>query len=285
MNIVYLNGNFCPDTQACVSVLDRGFIFGDGVYEVIPAYYGHLFRLTEHLQRLQNNLDAIRIKNPFTFQDWAKLLIELIGKNKDNSETGHFSVYLQVTRGVAKRDHALPQDIEPTVFAMANPLQPPTIADLQSGIKAVTADDYRWRNCQIKAISLLPNVLLRQQAIDEGATESILIRDGYATEGAASNLFIVESGKVVTPPKGPFLLPGITRDLILELAAQNNIPHEESEISRERLFKADEIWVTSSTKEILPITQLDGQVVGTGKPGPAWLAMVDLFQAFKQSIA
>lgn len=285
MNIVYLNGKFCPDTQACVSVLDRGFIFGDGVYEVIPAYHGHLFRLPEHLQRLQNNLDAIRIKSPFTHQEWAQLLNELIDKNRENSESGHFSVYLQVTRGVAKRDHALPQDIEPTVFAMANPLQPPTKEDLKEGIRAVTADDYRWRNCQIKAISLLPNVLLRQQAIDEGATESILIRDGFATEGAASNLFIVENGKLVTPPKGPFLLPGITRDLILELAATNNIPYEETEISRERLFDADEIWVTSSTKEILPITNLDSHTVGSGKPGPLWSAMVDIFQAFKQSIA
>lgn len=284
MNIVYLNGIYCPDSEACVSVLDRGFIFGDGVYEVIPAYNGRLFRLQEHLQRLQGNLDAIRINSPCTFEEWEGLLIELIKKNRENSETGHFSVYLQVTRGAAKRDHALPQDIKPTVFAMANPLQPPTKEDLQQGIKAVTADDYRWRNCQIKAISLLPNVLLRQQAIDEGATESILIRDGFATEGAASNLFIVENGKLVTPPKGPFLLPGITRDLILELAATNNIPFEETEISRERLFDADEIWVTSSTKEILPITQLDGQKVGSGKPGPVWSSMVDLFQAFKQSI-
>lgn len=285
MSIVYLNGNYCPDSEACVSVLDRGFIFGDGVYEVIPAYNGKLFRLSEHLQRLQSNLDAIRIQSPFNQQQWEDLLSELIDRNQNNSDTGHFSVYLQVTRGAAKRDHALPENIQPTVFAMANPLQPPTKEDLKDGIKAVTADDYRWRNCQIKAISLLPNVLLRQQAIDEGATESILIRDGFATEGAASNLFIVENDKLVTPPKGPFLLPGITRDLILELAAQNDIPFEESEISRERLFDADEIWVTSSTKEILPITILDNKPVGSGTPGPAWENMVDLFQAFKQSIA
>ena len=283
MNTVYLNGNFCPDTEACVPVLDRGFIFGDGVYEVIPAYNGRLFRLPEHLQRLQSNLDAIRIKNPYSQQQWEELLAELIRSNKGNSETGHFSVYLQVTRGVAKRDHALPPNITPTVFAMANPLQPPGKSDLASGIKAITADDYRWRNCQIKAISLLPNVLLRQLAIDEGATESLLIRDGYATEGAASNLFIVENGKLVTPAKGPFLLPGITRDLILELAAENGIPFEETDISRERLFDADEIWTTSSTKEILPVTQLDGKPVGTGQPGPMWSTMVDLFQSFKQS--
>lgn len=283
MNIVYLNGKFCPDTQACVSVLDRGFIFGDGVYEVIPAYNGKLFRLPEHLQRLQNNLDAIRIKNPHSLSQWEELLCELIEENLGNSETGHFSVYLQVTRGVAKRDHALPSNTEPTVFAMANPLQPPDKDDLQSGIKAITTDDYRWRNCQIKAISLLPNVLLRQLAIDEGASESILIRDGFATEGAASNVFIVENQKLVTPPKGPFLLPGITRDLILELAAENGIPYEEADISEERLFDADEIWMTSSTKEILPVTLLDNKAVGSGSPGPLWSKMVDLFQSFKQS--
>ena len=166
---------------------------------------------------------------------------------------------------------------------MANPLQPPSKTDLQAGIKTITADDYRWRNCQIKAISLLSNVLLRQQAIDAGANESILIRDGYATEGAASNLFIVENGRLATPPKGPFLLPGITRDLILELAAENNIPYEETDISQHRLMEADEIWMTSSTKEILPVTVLDGKSVGHGTPGPVWSRMVDLFQAFKES--
>ena len=290
MNIVFLNGNFVPEDQACVPVLDRGFIFGDGVYEVIPAYNGKLFRLTEHLQRLQGNLDAIRIQSLYSEQEWANLLSTLIEKNAieknaETSETGHYSVYLQVTRGAAKRDHALPEDITPTVFAMANPLTPPTKSDLQSGIKAITTDDFRWQNCHIKAISLLPNILLRQQAIDKGATESILIRDGFATEGAASNLFIVKDGKLKTPPKGPFLLPGITRDLILELAQANNIPHDESPISRDDLFDADEVWVTSSTKEILPITELDGKKVGAGTPGAVWSHMVDLFQAFKQSIA
>jgi len=283
MNIVYLNGEFCPETQACVSVLDRGFIFGDGVYEVIPAYNGKLFRLQEHLHRLQGNLDAIRIQGSLSFEQWQELLETLIYKNKTNSDNGHFSVYLQVTRGVAKRDHALPANIKLTVFAMANPLQPPSKTDLQAGIKTITADDYRWRNCQIKAISLLSNVLLRQQAIDAGANESILIRDGYATEGAASNLFIVENGRLATPPKGPFLLPGITRDLILELAAENNIPYEETDISQHRLMEADEIWMTSSTKEILPVTVLDGKSVGHGTPGPVWSRMVDLFQAFKES--
>jgi D-alanine transaminase len=281
MSIVYLNGNFVPDYSACVSVLDRGFIFGDGVYEVIPVYHGSLFRLSEHLQRLQNSLDAIRIANPHTPKEWEAILNELIDKNHG----GNLSVYLQITRGVAKRDHALPKDIQPTVFAMANPLQPPDKATLQSGVRAITGDDYRWVNCHIKAISLLPNVLLRQQAIDAGASETILLRNGVATEGAASNLFIVENEVLVTPPKGPLLLPGITRDLILELASQNHISWEESAISEQRLRNADEIWLTSSTKEILPVTYLDNQQIGNGTPGPMWHRMVDLFQAFKKSFS
>lgn len=280
MSIIYLNGKFVPDDAACISVLDRGFIFGDGVYEVIPAYHGCLFRLSEHLQRLQNSLDAIRITNPHSAQEWQTILNTLIDKNHG----GDLSVYLQVTRGVAKRDHALPKDITPTVFAMANPLAPPDKTTLQNGVRAITGDDYRWVNCHIKAISLLPNVLLRQQAIDAGASETILLRNGEATEGAASNLFIVENNTLVTPPKGPFLLPGITRDLILELASQSHISWEESTISEQRLRNADEIWLTSSTKEILPVTYLDNQKVGNGTPGPMWHKMVDLFQAFKKSL-
>ncbi|MCI0505332.1 MAG: D-amino acid aminotransferase [Gammaproteobacteria bacterium] len=270
-----------PDHAACVPVLDRGFIFGDGIYEVIPVYHGCLFRLPEHLQRLQNSLDAIRIVNPHSTQEWHTILNELIDKNN----SGNLSVYLQVTRGVAKRDHALPENIQPTVFAMANPLLPPEKAMLQNGVRAITGDDYRWRNCHIKAISLLPNILLRQQAIDAGAYETILLRDGEATEGAASNLFIVENNVLVTPPKGPFLLPGITRDLILELAIQNHIACEESVISEKRLRSADEIWLTSSTREILPVTYLDNQPVGDAKPGPLWHTMVDLYQTFKQSFS
>ena len=285
MSIIYLNGDYIPDHEACVSVLDRGFIFGDGVYEVIPAYHGRLFRLPEHLQRLQNSLDAIRISNPHSPQQWESILNELIANNNvDENKGGDLSIYLQVTRGVAKRDHALPPDIQPTVFAMANPLQAPSKADLQTGVSAITRDDYRWLNCHIKAISLLPNILLRQQAIDADATETILIRDGEATEGAASNLFIVENEIIATPPKGPFLLPGITRDLVLEIAQQNHISWEESTISESRLRNANEIWITSSTKEILPVTKLDGQPVGNGQPGPMWNKLVDLFQAFKQSL-
>jgi D-alanine transaminase len=263
-----------------VSVLDRGFIFGDGVYEVIPAYQGNLFRLNEHLARLQNSLDAIRIKNPYTNDQWQNMLAELVTKNGG----GDLSVYLQVTRGSAQRDHALPANVEPTVFAMANPLQPPKPQDLQNGIKAITTVDDRWLNCHIKAISLLPNVLLRQKAIDAGATEAILLRNGEATEGAASNLFIVENNVLITPPNGPCLLPGITRDVILELAQKAHISCKEAPISEQQLREADEIWITSSTKEIMPVTSLDNEPVGNGKPGPLWHQVVELFQQFKESM-
>jgi D-alanine transaminase len=194
-------------------------------------------------------------------------------------------VYLQVTRGVApKRDHAFPADIRATVFAMSNPL--PELRDIagEPGIHAITLPDIRWQHCNIKAITLLPNVLLRQQAIEADTAEAILIKDGYATEGAASNIFIVRNGELVTPPKGPTLLPGITRDLIIELAAGNAIPCREAAIPETELHDAEEIWLTSSTREISPVVRLDDSVVGTGRPGPAWQQMIALFQAYKVEI-
>lgn len=280
MNIVYLNNEFLPAAQACVPVLDRGFIFGDGVYEVIPAYGGKLFRLDEHLQRLQNSLDAVRIPNPLSNEGWHVMLNELLAQNQGDDQ----SVYLQVTRGSAPRDHALPVNPVPTVFAMSNPLHPVSDKIRQQGVAAISLDDIRWQRCHIKAISLLPNILLRQEALDANAAEAILIRDGLATEGAASNLFIVSDGTLITPPTGPFLLPGITRDLILELAAANGIPHAEREIKRVELQNADEIWLTSSTKEILPVTQLDDKPVSNGQPGPLYQRMLALYQDYKQQL-
>jgi len=280
MAIVYLNGQFVPEDQAHVSVLDRGFIFGDGVYEVIPVYGARLFRLDEHIDRLDNSLNAIRLTNPLTRPQWKNLLTTLVEQNG----TGDLAVYLQITRGVAKRDHALPSEPKHTVFAMANPLSPPNKAELLNGVAAITHDDYRWKNCHIKSISLLPNILLRQQAIDAGALETILIRDEEATEGAASNLFIVNNGTIITPPKGQFLLPGITRDLILELAQKNNLAHQEASISATQLQQAQEVWLTSSMKEILPVTRLDDAPVGDGKAGPVWSTMFDLYQDFKQQL-
>lgn len=280
MPIVYLNGKFLPDTEAFVPVLDRGFIFGDGIYEVIPVYGGRLFRLDEHLDRLQNSLDGIRLRNPHTAAEWANILQGLIDKNGGGDQ----SLYLQITRGVAKRDHAFPNNTAPTVFAMSNPLVTPAAELLKKGVAAITVDDIRWQHCHIKAISLLPNILLRQDALDQGAAEAILIRDGFATEGAASNLFVVLDGVLITPPKGPFLLPGITRDLILELAAAHGVPHREGDISRDDLDRASEIWFTSSTREILPATQLNGQPVGDGRPGPVFHRMIALYQDYKQHL-
>lgn len=278
--IVYLNGKYLPDNEAFIPVLDRGFIFGDGIYEVIPAYGGRLFRLDEHLERLQNSLDAIRLRNPHAMQEWAEILQGLVDRNGGGDQ----SLYLQITRGVAKRDHAFPKNCEPTIFAMCNPLVPPATEILEQGVAAITVDDIRWQRCHIKAISLLPNILLRQEALDQGAAEAILVRDGLATEGAASNLFVVMNGVLVTPPKGPFLLPGITRDLILELAEANGIPHREGDIRRDDLDAASEIWVTSSTREIIPVTRLNDHAVADGRPGPVFRRMIALYQAYKQRL-
>ena len=281
MTTAYLNGTFLPLEDACVPVMDRGFLFGDGVYEVIPVYGGKLFRLAQHLQRLQDSLDGVRIGNPLTADAWCRLLEELVSRNPGTEQ----AVYLQVTRGVAaKRDHAFPADVRPTIFAMSNPLTAQRNSAGEQGIHAITLPDIRWEHCNIKAITLLPNVMLRQQAIEAGTAEAILVKDGYATEGAASNLFIVRNGVLVTPPKGPALLPGITRDLIIELAAANAIPYRESGISAAALHSAEEIWLTSSTREISPVVRLDDAVVGNGMPGPAWEHMMSLFQAYKEAI-
>jgi len=278
MATVFLNGTFLSKDQATISPLDRGFIFGDGIYEVIPVYNGHLFRLEEHLQRLDNSLNAVAIKNSFDHQSWQALLERLIKENGG----GNQSVYLQITRGVAPRDHGFPKNIEPTIFAMSSVLKPIPDDVCEHGVTAITLEDIRWKYCHIKAIALLPNILLRQQALDAGAAEAILIRNNEVTEGSASNLFIVRNGKILTPPKGPLLLPGVTRDLILELAQQANIVFSETSISPDDLATADEVWLSSSTKEILPVTQLDQRLVGNGKPGPIWQKMIAAYQAYKQ---
>ena len=229
MSTIYLNGEFLAPELATVSVMDRGFLFGDGVYEVIPAYGGRPFRLAGHLQRLRNSLQAIRVREPMNDAQWHAMLEELLRRNPGEDQ----SIYLQVTRGVmAKRDHAFDDSLTPTIFAMVSPIAPPDPAIARAGVRAVTLNDIRWQSCHIKAITLLPNVLLRQEAIDSGAVEAILIKDGHATEGAASNLFIVRNGLLITPPKGPHLLPGITRDLILELAARHAIPYREAGIRK-----------------------------------------------------
>jgi D-alanine transaminase len=281
VSIAYLNGEFLPREKACVPVMDRGFLFGDGVYEVIPVYAGRLFRRPHHLKRLQNSLDAVRIANPMTVEDWTAMLEELVARNGGGDQ----SLYLQVTRGVApRRDHAFPDETRPTVFAMSTQSAPPAASDRTQGIAAITLPDIRWQHCNVKAITLLPNVLLRQQAVDAASVEAILIRDGYATEGAASNLFIARHGLLITPPDGPDLLPGITRDLILELAATNGVPFREAAIPEQDLARADEIWITSSTREIAPVVRLNGAPVSDGRPGPLWRRMIGYYQDYKDAL-
>ncbi len=261
-------------------VLDRGFIFGDGVYEVIPVYSRHPFRLDEHLRRMQASLDGIRLANPHTAAQWSDLVRKLVDLNEPEDQ----SVYLHVTRGVAKRDHAFPPGIAPTVFMMSNPLTTPPRAQVEAGVGAITAADNRWLRCDIKAISLLPNVLLRQLAVDAGCVEAVLIRDGVLTEGAASNIFLIHRGVMLAPPKNHLMLPGITYDVILELAAAAGLQHEVREVTEAELRGAEEIWLTSSTREVLAITRLDGRTVGNGSPGPLFRRMYALYQDYKERI-
>ncbi len=279
---VYLNGEFMPIEEARIPVLDRGFIFGDGVYEVIPVYSRHAFRLAEHLHRLQHSLDGIKLRNPHSDAEWTALITQLIARNAAEDQY----LYLHITRGVAKRDHAFPNPaVAPTIFMMSNPLLPPSAALLSNGAGAVSAVDNRWLRCDIKAIALLPNVLLRQMAIDAGCVETILIRDDeFMTEGAASNIFLVRSGVLLAPPKDNLMLPGITYDVILEIAAQKNIPHEVRKIAKAEVFAADELLLTSSTKEVVAITALDGKAVGTGKPGQMFAKLHNYYQEFKRDV-
>jgi D-alanine transaminase len=272
---VYLNGTFLPLGEAKVSVLDRGFLFGDGVYEVIPVYAGQPFRLAEHLRRLQRSLEGIRMVSPLSDSEWAAVFNRLIDGEEDQS------IYLQITRGVGpRRDHAFPKGVDPTVFVMCTPIA----AIPASGVRAITVDDIRWRWCHIKAITLLANVLQRQQAVDEGCAEAILVRDGFALEGAASNLFVVLGGVLLTPPESQDILPGITRDLLVELAAAHSIPLHERPVTVAELATAEEVWVTSSTREVLPIIELDGRKVGNGQPGPVWERMNGLYQQRKDQL-
>ncbi len=279
MRTVFLNGEFMPASSAMISPLDRGFIFGDGIYEVIPAYGRRPFRLAEHLERLRQSLAGVRIEQPYSDERWHGIIGELVERNEEDEQ----SIYLQITRGVARRDHAFPAGVRPTVFAMTSPLLPVAPEIMRDGVAAITLDDIRWEYCHLKTTSLLPNVLLRQQALDQNAAEAILIRRGEVSEGAASNLFIVREDVLLTPPKGPRLLPGITRDLIIELADRHGIACREATLTPSDLDQAQEIWLTSSTREILPVTRLDGRAIGGGKPGPLWTRMITLYQDYKRA--
>lgn len=277
----YLNGQYLPLAEARISPLDRGFLFGDGAYEVIPVYSRRPFRIDEHLRRLQHTLDGIRLANPHSVAEWH----ERIGRVVAAAQSEDQSVYIQVTRGAdSKRDHAFPQDVPPTVFIFSAPLVTTADAVREAGIAAVTALDNRWLRCDLKTVALLANVLLRQQAIDAGCVETLMLREGYLTEGAASNIFVVKNGVLLAPPKDHRMLPGITYDIVLELAVRHGMPHAVREIAEAELRVADEIWMTSSTKEVLPITTLDGRPVGQGRPGPAARQMYAWYRAFRDEV-
>ena len=278
--MVFLNGKLLPVEQASVSVLDRGFIFGDGIYELVPVYSRVPFRFDEHLARLERSLGEAKIRNPYSRAQWRGHIHGLIDAQSFEDQ----GVYFQVTRGAAKRDHAFPKNIEPTVFMMSNPLVNPPQAQVERGGAAVSAPDNRWLRCDIKSISLIGNVLLRQLSAEAEAAETILFRDGQLTEASASNVFIVRRGVIQSPPKSNLILPGITYDVIAELARADNLPIEFKSITEEEVRSADEVWVTSSSKEVFPIVSLDGKQIGDGRPGPVFRRMYQLYQDFKQKV-
>lgn len=276
---VYLNGEFLPLIEARISPLDRGFLFGDGVYDVVPFYNHEPFLLEEHLARLDRSLKAIDMENPLSHAEWA----EVIHKLSDETPIDNYAIYLQVTRGTGvTRQHTYSDDLTPTVFAMqVNPKALPPEAK-ENGVSAITLKDERWENCYIKSINLLPNILALQQSKNQGAYETILIKNGFLTEGSGSNIFVIKNNVIMTAPQTPHILAGITRGFVLQLAKQHQLPFEERFISEDELNNADEIWMTSSTREVLAITRLNGKIVGDGKIGPLCKKMHHFFQVAKE---
>ena len=279
--MIYLNGEFLPRDEAKVSVMDRGFLFGDGVYEVIPVYSRRPFRLAQHLKRLGNTLSGVRLANPHSDAQWTDLINRVINQ----ADSADQQIYLQVTRGAdTKRAHAFPAKVTPTVMIMSEPLLPPLPADCEQGVAAVSATDNRWLRCDLKVTSLLANCLLRQMAVDAGCAETLLLRDGYLSEGAASNIFLVKDGVLLAPQQNHLMLPGVTYDVVLELAASNGLEHRVRDIAAAELRAADEVWLTSSTREVLAIVELDGVAVGDARPGPVYRRMYGWYQDFKHEV-
>ena len=289
----YLNGVFTPLNEAKISVMDRGFIFGDGIYEVVPIYRGKPFRFAQHMARLSRSLKELRITSPLTEAQWRGVVDELLARYAQTSglpsDQGDQLVYLQVTRGVAMRDHVMPADITPTVFAMLNTMHTPTPAQLSDGVACVTADDFRWQKAHIKSTSLLGAVFARQISFDAGALETIMFRDGYLSEAAASNVWVVKGGKVLGVPKDNLVLEGIRYGLIEDMCRSIDLPFELRRISRAEVLDADELLLSSATKEVLAISTLDGRPVGDashrGRPGPVWARLLAAYQLAKQSAA
>jgi D-alanine transaminase len=275
--VVHLNGEFVPLSEARVPVLDRGFIFGDGVYEVVPVYGRVPFRWAQHHARLVRSLGRLRIEDPRDAAGWRALVDELVARHPWDDQF----VYLQVTRGVAKRDHAFPKGVTPTVFAMSSPLAPIPAEQIEHGVAAITLPDERWLHCDIKSISLLGNVLARQAAVDAGATECVMFRDGWLTEGSSSNVWVVRQGRVLAPPRDHRILEGIRYGLLQELCEAEGVPFEIRPIARDEVLSADELMLSSATKEVLPITRIDGAPVGAGVPGPVFRRLHAAYQRAK----
>ncbi len=288
--LCYLNGRYLRLADAQVSVLDRGFIFGDGVYEVVPVYGRKLFRFDEHMARLARSLGKLRIGNPFGREQWLERIRPLVAALAEQPGSDDQLVYIQVTRGVALRDHVMPTDIEPTVFMMVNAMKPPSLEQRHHGVACMTARDFRWERGDIKSISLLGNVLARQISADHGAAETIMFRDGahggpWLTEAAASNVWVVHEGALLGPPKSEHVLEGIRVDLLRELCEDVGIAYNLRPLSEADVRAADEVLLSSATKEVLPVTKIDGEPVGhgalRGKPGPVYARLYEAYQRAK----
>lgn len=280
-DIVYLNGDFVPRSEAKISVMDRGFLFGDGIYEVIPVYNGNLFKCEQHLDRLFYSLDQIKINTQLTREQWQDIFEKLVAKNG----FGNLGLYLEVTRGKSdKRIHHFPQQCEPTIFAMTWELPPPKRISEIPPCKVITTEDIRWGRCDIKSISLLGNVLLSQMASEQGVDEALTIKDGIVTEGASSNLFVIKNNQVKTTPTDHRILGGITRLMLCEMLQQQDVKLEYTDLKLEDIYGADEVWLTSSTKEIRPVVQVNDKAVGRGEPGPLWFETVSHFLKLKQEL-
>ena len=286
-HLCYLNGEYLPLSQAKVSVLDRGFVFGDGIYEVVPVYGQRLFRFAEHMARLQRSLTKVRMHNPLKTEGWLERARRLVAALAEETDAADQMVYIQVTRGVAPRDHVMPEHIEPTVFMMANPMRPPSAEQRHQGVACVTARDFRWEHGDIKSVSLLGNVMARQISADHGAVETIMFRDGFLTEAAASNVWVVHEGALLGPPKSAHVLEGIRYELLRELCEECGIAYNLRPIPEADVLSADEVLLSSATKEVLAVTKIDGELVGhgamRGKPGPVSARLHEAYQRAKQT--
>ena len=282
LNICYLNGDYLPLAEARVSPLDRAFLFGDAVYEVLPVYESRPFRLREHLERLDRSLAGIRMSPPLSHGDWARLCEELIARNSARDAY----LYLQVTRGAEfGRNHAWPQDLKPTLFAYATALEPLPPSMLEKGVSAVTAADTRWARRDIKSTALLANILLKKLSADAGAYETILLENGALTEGSSTTVHVVKGAVIRTPPNGHHILHGTTRDVVSELARRLGMTSESGRVTESELRAADEIWLAFATRGVLPVTALDGAAVGSGKPGPGFKQMSAAFARYTRELA